>query len=240
MYISVVVPVYNEEQSLLLFHKKITESLENLVNDYEIIFVNDGSNDESFNILNSLQKNNRKIRLLNLEERKGQLYSLLKGIKISKGEIIITLDCDLQYDISEISKFYQKIEEGYEAVFGERKTRKDAFYRIIISKMANFIIRILTGTKVSDLGCSFNAFNRKIYKKIKSKYGKNIFITKPLLAKFSKKSLGIKVTHYKRKKGQSKNNLLYLFLLFMINLFGTFYIFSKFQNYLIINLFTEA
>lgn len=233
MDISIVVPVYNEEENLVLFYTKIIQFLNRINKNYEIIFVNDGSNDGSYKILHSYTSKNKNIKLINLTKRKGQLYALNKGVRSSKGEIIITMDADLQYAPYDIKKFLSKVRQGYDFVSGIRQERKDSFYRVTISKIANFTVRIFTGTKLNDLGCPFFALDKKLYQRIISKYPNFFLITKPILIKASANFTEIEVKHFSRMKGRPKNNLSDLFILFLSNLLSLSPYLVRFQSFII-------
>jgi glycosyltransferase involved in cell wall biosynthesis len=243
MDISVIIPVYNERENLILFYHSLKLTLEEIDKEAEIIFINDASNDGSREILEGIREKDKKIKIINFRKRRGQLIALREGFKKARGDIIITLDCDLQYDVGEIRNFIEKIEQGYDAVSGIRVKRYAPLYRRILSKIANYLIRKITKTKVHDLGCSFNALRKKVYDRIIAECGDKVIITKPLIAKFSRnftpleiKQQGssnlrsdesglsltgfteIKVSHFPRIKGKSKNSLWDLFLLFKTNL----------------------
>jgi glycosyltransferase involved in cell wall biosynthesis len=229
--LSVVVPVYNERDVLELFYKKLKEELEILGLDYEILFVNDGSTDGTGGLLDTLRSRDDSIRIIDLKKRMGQLRALKIGLDEAKGEILITMDADLQNDPGDIKRFIDEIRKGKEAVGGVRGFRKDPFCRRMVSRLANFIVNCLSKEKVSDLGCAFNALRRETYKRISEYYNGEFLVTKPLFARFCKNFCEIEVRHYPRYAGKSKYNLRSLFFLFLLNLLTAVSFLPKLQIY---------
>jgi glycosyltransferase involved in cell wall biosynthesis len=202
--LSVVIPVYNEATNLSELHSEITEACQNLKKSYEIIFVDDGSEDESLLVCKQLLKKDPRIRIIQLRKNFGQTAALSAGFDYARGNIIITLDADLQNDPKDFGLLIAKIEEGYELVNGWRVKRKDRFItRRLPSILANWLISRITRVKLHDYGCTLKAFRREIIKHIKL-YGElHRFI--PAIASNVGVSISeVKVNHRKRRHGKSK------------------------------------
>ena len=202
--LSIVIPVLNEAENIehLLFQLKAV--LDSIDKTSEIILVDDGSTDSSFEILERLQKSDDRLRVIRFRRNFGQSAAFSAGFDFAQGNIIITLDADLQNDPKDIPKLIQKLEEDYDVVSGWRVDRKDRFLtRRLPSIVANFIISIITGVKLHDYGCSLKAYRREIVKNIKLYAEMHRFI--PALASW----MGIKVSevpvnHAPRIAGKSK------------------------------------
>lgn len=207
MDISVVVPVMDEEESLEEFYSSLKGVLDKLGKRYEIIFIDDGSKDGSFEILKNLAEKDRNILVIKFRTNFGQTAALSAGFKYAQGDVIITLDADLQNDPEDIPELLGKVEEGYDVVSGWRRERKDKFLtRRIPSFFANAIISKITGVHLHDYGCTLKAYRRDIVKNI-DLYGQmHRFI--PALASWVGASIcEIAVKHSPRKYGRSKYGL---------------------------------
>ena len=202
--VSIVIPIYNESESVELLTKEILKVM-NANNIYfELILVNDGSNDSTLQILNKLSLNIKELKVLNLRKNYGQTAAMAAGFDYTNGEIIISLDGDLQNDPNDIPKLITNINEGYDLICGWRFQRKDKLLnRRIPSQIANRLIGNVTGIHLHDYGCSLKAFKHEIIKDIKL-YGElHRFL--PVLANIEgAKIKEIKVNHRSRKYGQSK------------------------------------
>lgn len=203
-YLSVVLPVYNEEESLALQHKAVTEAVKKLNKTYEIIFVDDGSVDSSYEILKSISSKDKSVKLVRFRRNFGQTAAMAAGIDHSKGEIIVFMDSDLQNEPGDIGKLLEKIEEGYDVVSGWRANRQDKLIsRKIPSKIANWLIAKVTGVSLHDLGCSLKAYRGEVLRQV-NLYGEmHRFI--PVHASW----IGARITevpvgHHARQFGQSK------------------------------------
>ena len=202
--LSLVIPVYNEATNLPELHGEITAACQILVKSYEIIFVDDGSEDDSLPVLKQLLKKDPHIRIIQLRKNFGQTAALSAGFDHARGNIIITLDSDLQNDPKDFGLLIEKIEEGYDLVCGWRTKRKDRFItRRLPSILANWLISKMTRVKLHDYGCTLKAFRREIIKHIKL-YGElHRFI--PAIASIVGVSIAeVKVNHRKRRHGKSK------------------------------------
>ncbi len=218
--VSVVVPVFNEEDNIQEFYMRITKTLDNVLNDYEIIFVDDGSKDNSLDVLRGLCLDNKKIRVVILKNNFGQSAAILAGFKYATRFFIIVMDVDLQCPPEEVSKLIDKLDEGFDAVGGYRRKRQDTFLlRRLPSFYMNKLINLRAGIKAKDWGCSFGALRRDIADKVLF-YGKRARFVKPLIAKIAMNSTEVEISHFKRKNGKSKYTFFSLFveaLDFLIN-----------------------
>jgi glycosyltransferase involved in cell wall biosynthesis len=164
-YISVVLPVYNEEESLPDLHESITKVLSEWGRDYEILYVDDGSRDRSLEVLKSFEEADARVRIFSFRRNFGQTAAMAAGIDAAAGSLIAFLDADGQNDPSDIPALAAKIEEGYDLVSGYREHRQDPFLtRILPSKIANFIIRWATGVHLRDYGCSLKVYRAELLK----------------------------------------------------------------------------
>ena len=202
--ISVLIPVFNEEENLLPLYEKLTSVLNRIGKDYEVIFIDDGSYDDTLRLLRPICKKDPRIKFISLSRNFGQTSALSAGIDLSKGEIIIPMDGDLQNDPEDIPALLQKIEEGYDVVSGWRKDRKDPFLkRRLPSIIANRIISFIGGVSLHDYGCTLKAYRRDILKNIRLYGEMHRFI--PIYAKgIGARVAEIPVRHFPRKFGSSK------------------------------------
>ena len=159
--ISVVIPVFNEEESLQQLYSELSQELEPFTI-WEIIFVDDGSDDKSYSVLTKMADVNSQISIIRLFKNFGKADALSEGFKHAKGDIIITLDADLQDDPAEIPKFVEKIQEGWDLVSGWKKKRQDPLSKRIPSRLFNFVTRLLSGIKIHDFNCGLKAYRRKV------------------------------------------------------------------------------
>jgi glycosyltransferase involved in cell wall biosynthesis len=200
---SVIVPLLNEEESLTELYSRITEVLSKLSQNYEIIFVDDGSTDKSYNILQSIKSKDDKVRIFQFQKNYGKSAALSLGFSEARGEIIITIDADLQDDPKEIPLLVSKLNEGYDVISGWKKQRKDPLSKIIPSKIFNLVTSLLTGIKIHDFNCGLKCFRKTVVKNIKV-YGElHRYI--PALAAFDGYKVGeLEVIHHFRKYGKTK------------------------------------
>lgn len=201
--ISVVVPLYNEEESLLELHSRLSEVLCRSKKPVEIIFVDDGSSDRSFEILAEIHKKDSKVRVLQFRRNYGKSAALAMGFSHARGKIIVTLDADLQDDPGEIPNLLKKLEEGFDLVSGWKKNRKDPFVKKVSSKFFNKVTSLLTGLKIHDINCGLKAYRREVTETIKV-YGQlHRFL--PVLAHWERFRVAeVVVQHHPRKYGKTK------------------------------------
>ncbi|MDP8213559.1 MAG: glycosyltransferase [Candidatus Euphemobacter frigidus] len=162
--LSVVVPVYNESENLPELFRKLKKILPGLTPDYEIIFVNDGSNDECEEILNVFFDENNFVSVIHLYKNFGKTPALEQGFAIARGDIIATLDSDLQNDPDDIGRLVNKVREGYDLVSGMRQGRQDPGGKILTSRLFNWIIRQTTGLRLKDYFSGMRCYRKKVLK----------------------------------------------------------------------------
>ncbi len=162
--ISVVVPVFNEEESVEELHKRLTDQLQRRGDAYEIVFVDDGSRDGTYaRLLSLLERDEEHLRIVRLRRNFGQTAALAAGIDHAVGDVVITMDGDLQHDPADLPAFFEKIDQGYDVVSGWRKKRIDNFLlRRIPSRIANWLMAKLTGIPLHDFGTTFKAYRREV------------------------------------------------------------------------------
>lgn len=199
--LSFVIPVFNEQESLDSFYKELIKFIPS--KDYELIFVDDGSSDESLGILRKLQKKNNKIRIEVSRKHQGKAEALTLGFMTAKADYIVTLDADLQDKPEEIEKLLRKAKNGWDLVSGWRKDRKDSILKVIFSKVFNIIASIFWGLKVNDLNCGLKVYRTEAAKSLNLYGGMHRFIPL-LLYQEGFRVTEVPVVHAKRKFGYSK------------------------------------
>ncbi|MCX8026885.1 MAG: glycosyltransferase family 2 protein [Thermodesulfovibrionales bacterium] len=203
MIISVVIPLYNEEQNIKILHQALTETLSNIEHDYEIIYIDDGSTDETLNILEEIQSKDNKVMVLSLRRNFGQTAAFAAGFDFARGDIVITMDGDMQNDPKDIPKFIEAI-KGYDIVSGWRKDRKDPFLtRRLPSMIANWLISKVTGVKLHDYGCSLKAYRRDVVKNLKL-YGEMHRFIPAVASWYGVRIKEVETIHHPRLHGKSK------------------------------------
>ncbi len=203
--LSIVVPVMNEEESLSHFYVELIKEVKKVSKSYEIIFIDDGSRDKSVSIMQGLAKKDKNIRIFAFRRNHGKAEALTYGFQKAKGDLIVTLDADLQDKPSEIKKLIQKHKEGFDLVSGWRKNRKDSLPKIIFSKIFNKLASTFWGVRLHDYNCGLKLYTSDAAKSLKLYGGMHRFI--PLLvaeAGFSVTEVAI--VHDIRKYGKSKYN----------------------------------
>ncbi|MCK5082122.1 MAG: glycosyltransferase family 2 protein [Candidatus Omnitrophica bacterium] len=206
MDISVIIPVYNENQNVPILYKELNDVLPGLNKEYEIIFINDGSTDNTLKNLKDIYSKDRKVRIIDLKRNFGQTAAIAAGFELAEGGIVITMDGDLQNDPHDIPRFLEEINKGFDIVSGWRKKRKDFFLRVILSRIASCLISKILGLKLHDYGCTLKAYQKKVIKDINLYGDMHRFI--PAVASSSGAKIAeIEVNHRPRKYEQSKYNL---------------------------------
>jgi len=203
--LSIVLPVYNEESNLSILYKEIKEVLDRLNKKYEIIFVDDGSKDRSFLVLKNIKEKDSTVKVIRFRKNFGQTAAMDAGIRNSKGNIIITMDSDLQNDPKDIPRLIEKINQGYDVVSGWRYNRKDSFSKKFMSRGANLLRKIILKDRIHDSGCTLKAYKKECFEDLKLYGETHRFI--PALLKLKGFSVTeIKVNHRARKFGKTKYN----------------------------------
>lgn len=201
--LSIVVAVLNEEESLERFLTGLRKTLNTLRLTYELIFVDDGSTDRSKEIILSFQRGSSDVQLISFEKNAGKSEAWNAGFARARGEIIMTMDADLQNDPEDIPLFLEKIKEGYGFVNGWRRNRKDPLARKITSCFMNRSISFLTGIDVRDLACGLKAFRRQTIQDLHLRKGEHRFIPL-LLHRRGIPAVEVPVRHHPRLYGRSK------------------------------------
>jgi glycosyltransferase involved in cell wall biosynthesis len=202
--ISVILPVLNEEENLIDMNTEIIEVIEDMDVDYEIIYIDDGSTDRSFDILCSLREENPNIKIIQFRRNFGQTAGLAAGFEHASGDTIITMDSDRQNDPHDIPMLLAKIDEGYDLVSGWRFDRQDAWLsRKLPSKLANALISKITGVKLHDYGCSMKAFHKDVIENVRL-YGEMHRFIPAIASWMGVRIAEVKVNHRARVDGTSK------------------------------------
>lgn len=205
--ISVIVPVYNEEESLPRLFERLFPVLENLKRPYEAIFINDGSRDMTLPLLLQAQKRYPDtVRVIDFNGNFGQHMAIMAGFENSCGQIVITLDADLQNPPEEIPRIVECVDRGHDVVGTIRKERRDTFFRVTASRVVNRLTNKITGLSLHDYGCMLRGYRRDIIDIINESAESTTFI--PALAqKFATNPVEIDVAHNEREEGESKYSL---------------------------------
>jgi undecaprenyl-phosphate 4-deoxy-4-formamido-L-arabinose transferase len=207
--ISILVPLLNEEESLPELNERLRSSLEGFGKSYELIYINDGSTDTSQELLESFRNDDARIKIIEFNRNYGQHMALFAGFERAQGEIIVTIDADLQNPPEEIPRLVSKVDEGYDVVATYRRMRQDSLFRKLPSFIVNKITSRLVGVKLRDYGCMLRAYSRSVINSINMCQESSSFI--PALANtYAKKIVEIEVGHEERKKGTSKYSLFQL------------------------------
>lgn len=203
MEISAVVPVFNEAESLKELHQRLGVVLASVSPDYEVIFVDDGSTDGSFDALRSIQASDPHVRVLSFRRNFGKSAALAVGFAESRGRLVVTLDSDLQDDPSQIPLLIETLNQGYDVVSGWKKERKDPLSKTLPSRVFNFMVSRTTGIKIHDFNCGLKVYRGEAARSV-DLYGElHRFI--PVLAHWSGYKVGERVVlHHPRKHGRSK------------------------------------
>ncbi len=202
MEVSIVVPLYNEEQSLRELYDNIRDAM-NRLNRYEIIFVDDGSTDGSFRVLQDLRQRDRRVKIIRFRRNYGKSAALSVGFANAEGQFVITMDADLQDDPNEIPALLNELKKGLDLVSGWKKKRRDPITKTIPSRFFNFVTAAMTGIRLHDFNCGLKGYRREVVKEVKI-YGElHRYI--PVLAHWLGFKIGeIPVQHHPRKYGRTK------------------------------------
>jgi glycosyltransferase involved in cell wall biosynthesis len=205
--ISIVIPIFNEQDNILPLFDKLTDELPNLKRDFEVILVNDGSTDGSSDLLSLVSTRDSRFKIVNLRRNFGQTAAMMAGIDFAQGNIIVPMDGDLQNDPRDVRRLIDKLDEGYEVVSGWRKDRQDSsLKRNLPSRVANKLISWISGVHLHDYGCSLKAYHRDVIKGVKLYGEMHRFI--PIYASWRGARVAeIPVIHHPRIHGVSKYGL---------------------------------
>ena len=207
MDLSILIPIKDERDNLPPLHARLRAALDPLGLDYEMVFVDDGSIDGSFGVLEGLAADDTRVRVVRLRRNFGQTAALLAGIDWSSGDVLVTMDGDLQNDPADIPMLLAKLNEGYDAVLGQRANRQDhLFIRKVPSWIANWLIRKVTGVTIKDMGCTLRAMRRDLAEALPLQGEMHRFV--PVLAQqYGGRLAQVPVRHHPRVAGQTKYTL---------------------------------
>jgi glycosyltransferase involved in cell wall biosynthesis len=225
--LSLVVPIYNEEENVPLLISRTVQSLERIGNHFEIILVNDGSSDRSEELIVEAARKDARVKVINLRRNYGQTAAMSAGVDFAQGDVIIPMDGDLQNDPDDIPLLLAELDRGYDVVSGWRKDRKDeGLRRRFPSRVANWIISLASGVRLHDYGCTLKAYRRDFIKSV-GLYGEmHRFI--PIYARWHGARISeVVVRHHARRHGKSKYGLERVVKVVLDLLFAKF-----FQGYL--------
>ena len=180
--VSVVAPAFNEQENIKVFTESAVNTLNKLGKAFEIVVVDDGSKDETGNMLKKLSQKHSMLLLISHEHNMGYRASMLDGIAAAKGRYVATIDSDLQYDISDISQFLEKIDKGYDVVSGVRTTKKDTLLRRVLSRGFTRCVNLFFSTDFPDTNCVFRLFRREAMEDVYLSYDGFLFPTEQLIA----------------------------------------------------------
>jgi glycosyltransferase involved in cell wall biosynthesis len=205
MDLSIVIPLYNEEENVEPLYDQLKAALEGVGREYEIIIVDDGSTDGSFDVLKRLHGDEKRLKVIRFRRNFGKAAALSAGFETAEGEVVITMDGDLQDDPQEIPRFLQKLEEGFDLVSGWKKQRRDPFSKRWPSRVFNWTVSFLTGLRLHDLNCGFKAYRREVIQELQTRLYGGLHRYIPVLAYARGYRVGeITVAHRPRQRGHSK------------------------------------
>jgi glycosyltransferase involved in cell wall biosynthesis len=205
--ISILIPVFNEQDSVLACHRELTVVLERWRRPYELVFVDDGSHDRTAELLDEIAARDPRVRVVHFRTNYGQTAAVTAAIDYSRGSILVPMDADLQNDPGDIPALVEKLESGFDVVSGWRKKRQDASWsRILPSRCANWLISRVSGVRLHDYGCSLKAYRRAIIADVRLYGEMHRFI--PIYARMNGgKVTEMVVNHRPRRAGRSKYGL---------------------------------
>ena len=204
--VSVVIPLYNEEENIPALYAKLCDSFQRLGKTYELVLIDDGSKDKTGELLRQLADKDEHIVTISFVRNHGQTAAMTAGIDYATGDVIICMDGDLQNDPADIGRVLALLEEGHDCVCGWRKDRQDPIHRVIPSQIANALISRISGVKLHDYGCTLKAFRHNIVKNVRLYGEMHRFI--PIYASWQGARITeIPVTHHPRTRGKSNYGL---------------------------------
>ena len=207
MKVSIIIPVFDEADNLPLLHRALHQALDDLLDPWEVVYVDDGSKDQSFAILEGLAAEDERIGVVQLRRNFGQTTAIAAGIDHAQGDVLVLMDADLQNDPADIPMMLEKIEQGYDVVSGWRKERKDAFItRTLPSRLANALISRVTGVHLHDYGCTLKAYRREVLSGFRL-YGEMHRFIPAYAGWVGAKIVEVPVNHLPRKFGRGKYGL---------------------------------
>ncbi|MCX8147505.1 MAG: glycosyltransferase family 2 protein [Candidatus Woesearchaeota archaeon] len=206
MDISIVIPAYNEEKNISPLYNELKPIVNRISEKHEIIFIDDGSTDKTFDELMKIKKRDPKVKIIKFRKNFGQTAALDAGFKNAQGKVIIAMDADLQNDPADIPMLLEKMKEGYDVVSGWRHKRKDSISKKLFSRIANICRRMLTGENIHDSGCTLKAYKKECFENL-DLYGEMHRYIPALLMWKGFKIGELKVNHRQRKFGKTKYSI---------------------------------
>lgn len=202
--ISVIIPIFNEENSLVSLCEKLGTFLDRYSEKSEVIFIDDGSTDSSSSIIKSFAFSDKRVKVHTFHFNQGQCRALQKGFELAKSDIIVSLDGDMTIDPVEICKLTNKLNEDFDVVCAWRYPRKDPWHKVIRFLVGNFLQRLLTGIPLHDMSSTTRAYKQHVIKKISLENEYDLFLIPLILSKKTNKITEIKIKHLMRSCGKSK------------------------------------
>lgn len=201
--LSFIIPTKDEQDSINLLYQEIIDVVEKINHNFEILFIDDGSTDNTFQELENLHRRDKRVRAIQLRGNFGKSTALQVGFNNAQGEIIFTLDGDLQDNPQEIPRFLEKLDDGYDLVSGWKKVRHDPFSKVLPSRVINFIAGLMTGVPIHDMNCGFKAYRKEVAQSL-NLYGE-LYRFIPIFAAKENYTVGeIVVDHRPRRFGKTK------------------------------------
>lgn len=219
--VSVMIPVYNEEESLETLHRELDAALASVAGGAEIVFVDDGSKDRSVAILQAIARKDSRVRVVELDGNHGQTAAFAAGFDAVRGEITVTLDADLQNDPADIPRLIAKMDaENADVVNGVRQQRRDSWVRLVSSRIANNARNRFTNESVTDVGCSLRAMRTVYVKRVRLFRNMHRFLPTLLRMEGAAKVIEMPVAHRERRYGVSKYGIGNRLWVGIVDLFG--------------------
>ena len=205
--ISVTLPVFNEEKNIEMLYRRLVDVMAKMDYEYEIIFVNDGSQDGSRKVINAIARQDARVIGIHFTRNFGQTAAMMAGFDFARGDIIVPMDADLQNDPADIPRLIEKINEGYDVCSGWRKDRQDSpIRRILVSRIANKLVSWISRVRLNDYGCTLKAYHKDVIKGVRLYGEMHRFI--PIYASWEgAKIVEIPVKHHPRRSGRSSYGL---------------------------------
>ncbi|MEA2020163.1 MAG: glycosyltransferase family 2 protein [Patescibacteria group bacterium] len=206
--LSVVIPIYNEEKSLGKLYDRLTKTLSKIDEEYEIIAVNDGSSDDSLRVLKKLHKQDSRFKVVDFRRNFGQTAALAAGFDYAQGDVVVSIDADLENDPNDVPKLLDKLDEGYDIVSGWRQNRwvgglLQKIVRRVPSEIANFLVRRVTGLELHDTGCTLKAYRAEVLEHVEL-YGEMHRFVPAIATRYGAKIAEVPVNYQPREFGSSK------------------------------------